>query len=87
SGCSFIELNPGAKHIIFANDENCELINTFEASVPTENAFITRSDKAISEELQILAQNAAFEQKANAIWPESEILEGKQRFKLLRCDR
>ena len=85
SACSFVELNPAARHIIFANNDSCELVELFEARVQTENAYINRTDKAISEELQILAQNAAFENNANAIWPDSKIENGSQTFKLLRC--
>ena len=87
ASCSFIQLQPGAKHVIFAHDEACELVDTFEAKVPTENFFIERTAKAIAEELQILAQNAAFQGQANAIWPESDIIDGTQRFKLLNCKR
>jgi hypothetical protein len=85
TACSFIELHPGARNIIFANDDSCELIKNFEAKVDTENMFIDRTNKAINEELQILAQNAAFENNANAIWPSSEVVEGSQSFKLLKC--
>jgi hypothetical protein len=84
--CSFVELNPAARHIIFAdNQENCTLIELFAAEVAIENAFIDRTELAIAEELQILAQNEAFEKRANAIWPNSEIIDGKQSFKLLKC--
>lgn len=87
ASCSFIELQPGAKHVIFANDDTCKLVDTFEAKVPTQNFFIDRTPKAIAEELQVLAQNAALQQQANAIWPESDIAEGTQTFKLLSCKR
>lgn len=84
--CSFVELNPAARHIIFAdNQESCRLIEIFEAEVPVENAFIDRTELAIAEELQILAQNEAFEKRANAIWPNSKVVDGKQSFKLLSC--
>lgn len=87
NACSFVELHPGAQNIIFANDESCELIDNFKAKVQTDNAYISRSEKAIREELQIVAQNEAFKKNANAIWPNSEVIEGTQSFKLLKCSR
>lgn len=87
NACSFVELHPGAQNIIFAKDDSCQLVGSFEAKVNTENAYISRTEQAIAEELQILAQNEAFKKKANAIWPESDIDQGRQHFSLLRCAR
>lgn len=85
-GCSFVELNKGAESIIFAPPgDGCEVIHTFEAEVKTSTLFIERQPKAIAAELQILAQNEAYKHYANAIWPVSEVEEGKQRFEILNC--
>jgi hypothetical protein len=86
AGCSFVELTPGADRIIFANDQDtCQKLAEFSGSVKTSTLFIGRTEKAISEELQILAQNEAFRTNANAIWPISEIDEGYQEFEILNC--
>jgi hypothetical protein len=87
TACSFVELKPGAENIIFAKQgDGCETIKTFTAEVKTSTLFINRRPKAIAEELQILAQNEAYAIYANAIWPNSDIEEGKQEFDLLRCN-
>lgn len=87
TACSFVELKPGAETIIFAKQgDGCELLETFTAEVKTSTFFISRRPRAIAEELQILAQNEAYKLYANAIWPSSEIEDGKQVFDLLRCE-
>jgi hypothetical protein len=86
AGCSFVELQPGAHSIIFANaSEDCERISTFVAEVKTTTLFMERDPKVIAEELQTLAQNEAFQRYANAIWPVSDVSNGIQSFDILRC--
>jgi len=86
--CSFVELAPGANQIIFSNNHtSCQKVDEYHASVRTTTMLIDRSSKAIAEELQILAQNNAYKNKANAIWPSSEIRSGKQSFDILRCEQ
>mgnify|MGYP000123758612 CR=1 FL=1 len=87
TACSFVELNRGAENIIFSRQgDDCRQLQTFTAEVKTTTLFIDRRPKAIAEELQILAQNKAYAEHANAIWPVSEIEEGRQTFDILRCD-
>lgn len=86
SACSFVELNPAASYIILANDkESCETLKSYNAEVTTTNFFVDRSERAIAEDLQIKALNKAYESKANAIWPTTEVVNGKQNFDILRC--
>ena len=94
--CSFVELLPGEHYITLVN-HNPEFPATGQSSPPcktlkemsfetkTTTLFITRSKKAIAEELQILAQNEAIRSYANAIWPNTEVENGKQSFSILRC--
>ena len=85
--CSFIEKLPGEHQIIYANDtKSCEEIKRLTFSVRTEMMFISRSEKAIAEELQTLAQNEAIKLFANAIWRDSDIKDGQQSFLILRCN-
>jgi len=87
SGCSFVELHPGAHRIAYSNDlSSCEKIDAYTAKVQTEALLIERNPKAIAEELQILAQNKAFELDANSIWPTSEVKNGEQAYDILKCD-
>jgi hypothetical protein len=84
--CSFVELLPGSHNIIYAsNIASCEKLKQMEFSVATTTFFITRSEHAIAEELEILAQNEAIRSHANAIWPVSIINDGRQSFSILRC--
>jgi len=87
SACSFVELQPGAQTIIFANpSDGCKTLETFQAEVKTRTLWMERDPKVIAEELQIQAQNKAFKQYANAIWPISEVKDGKQSFVIMRCE-
>ena len=86
SACSFVELKHGAENIIFAQKgDGCELVKSLTAEVKISTLFIDRRPEAIANELQILAQNEAYSVYANAIWPSSEIKEGKQTFEILKC--
>ncbi len=87
TACSFVELQRGAENIIFAQEGNgCELVKLFDAEVKTSTFFISRKPEAIAEELQVLAQNEAYKVYANAIWPNSDIDNGTQNFKILKCE-
>ena len=87
ASCSFVELHQGAENIIFAQQgDGCELVKTYKAEVKTSTLFISRQPEAIAEELQMLAQNEAYAVYANAIWPSSDIENGKQSFQILRCE-
>ena len=44
-----------------------------------------RDPKVIAEELQTKAQNQAYRLYGNAIWPSSDIDDGKQSFEILNC--
>ncbi len=86
--CSFVELLPGDHRIIYANNpDSCKKLKELVLTVKTTTFFISRSSKAIAEELQILAQNEAIRSYANAIWPVSEVKDGQQSFSILRCSR
>lgn len=87
SGCSFVELQPGAQTIIFAKPgDGCKILETFQAQVKTRTLWMKRDPKVIAEELQIQAQNQAYKLYANAIWPFTEAEDGKQRFEIMSCE-
>ncbi len=86
SACSFVELQPGAQSIIFAPpSDECRTLGNFTGEVKTSTLFIERDLKVIADELQTLAQNEAFRQYGNAIWPSSEVNDGSQSFVILDC--
>jgi len=96
--CSFVEPLPGEHHItlvnhkpelsvIGQNSNACTTLKEISFETKITTFFITRSKKAIAEELQILAQNEAIRSYANAIWPNTEVENGKQSFLILRCPR
>lgn len=85
-GCSFVEVNPGAEHIILSNDAaSCKKLGETTVSVMHEIGFIDRNLDAISDELQILAQNSAAKMGGNAIWPITTVTKGEQSFEIFRC--
>ena len=96
--CSFVEPLPGKYHITLVNQSPdlsasqqtsnaCETLKEMSFETKTTTFFISRSEKAIAEELQILAQNEAIRSHANGIWPNSTVKNGKQSFLILRCSR
>jgi len=96
--CSFVEPLPGKHHITLANhtpvfpaseqnSNTCKTLKEMSFETKTTTFFISRSQKAIAEELQILARNEAILSNANAIWPNTEVKNGKQEFLILRCSR
>ena len=86
TACSFVEVKPGAEHIILSNDsETCKRIGQTTVSVLNEFMFAERNQDVVAEELQILAQNSAAKMGGNAIWPESEVSQGERDFGVYRC--
>lgn len=94
--CSFVEPLPGEHHIIQVNhspdqpinqqqSDECKTLKEVPLETKTTTFFISRSHKAIAEELQTLARNEAIRSFANAIWPTTEVKNGKQNFLILRC--
>ena len=61
-------------------------MESFKAEVKTRTLWMKRDPKVIAEELQILAQNRAYQKYANAIWPLTEVEGGKQRFEIMSCE-
>jgi len=88
SGCSFVDVQPGAENIILANDESsCKKLGNTTVAVVHEIVWVDRNEETIALELQTLAQNSAAKMGGNAIWPESEIKDGERTFSVYRCDK
>lgn len=86
SACSFVEVKPGAEHIILSNaGDNCKRLGQTTVSVLHEVLYIDRNRETIEQELQTLAQNAAAKMGGNAIWPISEVEQGSRDFAVYRC--
>lgn len=86
NACSFVDTIPGAELVILSNDlASCEKVGQTTVKVLDNIIGIDRSETAISEELQMLAQNSAIKMNANAIWPVTEITEGSRTYHILRC--
>ncbi len=88
AGCSFVDVKPGAEHIILANDvDSCKKLGSTTVSVMHEIVWIDRSEATVAQELQTLAQNSAAKMGGNAIWPESDVKQGEQTFSVFRCEK
>jgi len=86
SACSFVDTIPGANQVILSNDlSSCKKVGQTTVKVLDEILWIDRSEQAIAEELQMLAQNSAVKMAANAIWPVSDIKDGSRTYHILRC--
>ncbi len=86
AACSFVELKPGAENvIIFKGNERCEAIGQTEVNVIVTAIGIDRDTATIAEELQTLARNNALQLQANAIWPITQVTDGEQTYRIMRC--
>ena len=81
---------PGDHHITQVNklhSDDCQTLKEVTFETKTTTFFLSRSPVAIADELQTLARNDAIQSYANAIWPMTEVKNGKQSFLILRCAR
>lgn len=86
AACSFVELKPGAENvIIFEGNDRCEAIGQTEVNVIVTAIGIDREAATIAEELQTLARNDALQLQSNAIWPITQVTNGEQTYRIMRC--
>ncbi len=88
ASCSYVALHPGAPAMLYSNHEpECRLLHEQEFQTRHQFLWWNRDPQTVAEELEILARNKAQEINANALWPETAVTEGRQRFSLFRCAR
>lgn len=85
-GCSYVEPKPGSELVVLSNDSSkCKTLAETEVSVKDTFLLWDRERTTVEDELRIMARNEALRLDGNAIWPLSEIKEGRQRFRILSC--
>lgn len=88
AGCTYVKLDPAAEDIENLSKERvqkCERLGQTRVSVAQNVGFIARGDRAIRNDLEILARNSAAEMGGDTITPESEIQNGKRSYGVFNC--
>lgn len=88
TGCTYVKLDPSAEDVEMLRAErveDCERLGQTRVSVAQNVGFIARGDRAIRDDLQILARNSAAEMGGDTITPVSEVQNGKQSFGVFDC--
>ena len=88
SACSWVELSETGKKVrVLEADEvtKCQHMGQTTATVTDKVGGIRRHDKAIQEDLVIVARNAAINLDGDTIVPVGKETDGKQTFKVYRC--
>lgn len=88
AGCTYVKLSPEAEEIELLKAErvqDCDRLGQTRVSVAQNVGFIARGDRAIREDLLVLARNSAAEMGGDTITRESEIQNGRQTFGVFDC--
>lgn len=88
AGCSWVSLTPGGKKVrILTSAEvvHCKQLGKTNVTVTAKVAGMQRNQKAIQDNLNVLARNAAAAMNGDSIVPESPPKAGKQSFDVYRC--
>lgn len=88
TACTWVTLTAeGEKVRVLSVDEvtHCQLLGRTTSNTAAEVAGVRRHDKAIQHELLTLARNSAVNLGGDTIVAETEMLDGKQTFKVYRC--
>ncbi|MEJ2361706.1 MAG: DUF4156 domain-containing protein [Gammaproteobacteria bacterium] len=88
AGCSWVKLTPGGEKVrILTRPEvaNCKKLGKTNVSVTDKVIGLQRNQKAIQENLNVLARNAAAGMGGDSIVPENPPKAGVQTFAVYRC--
>ncbi len=88
NGCAWVELSAGGKKVrVLTADEvsTCKHLGKTTANVADKVAGLKRKDHIVSENIEMLARNAAAEMNGDTIVAITPIENGKQTFNVYRC--
>lgn len=88
TGCTLVELNSeGEKARVLSASEvtGCKYVGKTTSTTTEKVVGVKRHEKAIIEELESLARNAAHRLGGDTVVAESEIVDGRQSFQVYRC--
>ena len=87
--CTWVDVDESAQDVLLLKPyqaKQCEQVRRTTSQVLDKILFVGRSEEKMAEELATLARNTAAELGANAVVPDSEIVDGKQTFIILNCE-
>jgi hypothetical protein len=88
NACAWVEQTDAGKKVTLATAQQvtaCKELGKTAVSVKHTVAGMARKPHIIKEDLEKLAKNSAAEMGGNTIIPASEIVEGKQTFRVFKC--
>lgn len=89
SACTWVKLSPSGEKVRILERSaisTCKKIGKTNVSVADKVIGLQRNDKAIQENLNVLARNAAAGMGGDTIVPEKPQHAGKQTFDVYRCN-
>jgi hypothetical protein len=88
NACAWVEQSEASKKVTVATEKQvtgCKELGKTTVTVKHKVAGMDRQAHIVKEDLQKLAQNSAVEMGGNTIIPASEVVEGKQTFRVFKC--
>ena len=87
-GCTWVKLDPAAEQVRVVEQQHvqaCKLLGKTTVSVKATVAGVEREQKAMQQELEILARNQAVNIKGDTIVAITEIKNGQRSYNVYRC--
>ena len=89
TGCEVVRMEPGAAQVrvlqLGQSAESCQRLGELAVSIQQHVGPYERNNLAVREELETLARNEALTLRSNAVQPEAEPANGRQRWLAYRC--
>ncbi len=88
SACTWVQPSNEAVHVrvlYHAQVEHCKQVGKTTVSVLDSIAFIPRSEKQVTEELETLARNSAAEIHGDSVVAISKVIDGEQVYHIYQC--
>jgi hypothetical protein len=89
TGCEVVRMEPGAAQVrvlpLGQSVASCQRLGEMAVSIEHRVGPYERNNLAVREELETLARNEALTLRADAVQPEAEPANGRQRWLAYRC--
>ena len=88
ASCTWVKETNDGGAVAIATEESvteCELVGTTVSKVKDSVGFVNRSSKKVEKELTTLAKNEAATMGGNRIVTQTEVVDGRQEFKVYLC--
>lgn len=87
-GCTWVKLDPAAEQVRVVEEQHvktCKLLGKTTVSVKSTVAGVEREEKAMQQELEILARNQAANINGDTIVAITGIKDGQRAYNVYRC--